>query len=84
MDRGEDKLSKSILSIVNNSEEPLETKEIEEGLKGDTRTKIFYRLNNLRGNGVIKGKFVGGGKGAWIWWKINLFDKEKSLEVKKR
>lgn len=84
MDRGEDKLSKSILSIVNNSEEPLETTEIEEGLKWDTRAKIVYRLNNLRGNGLIKGKFVGGGKGAWIWWKINLFDKEKSLEVKKR
>jgi len=84
MRKEEDELAKSILNIINQSEEPLETKEIEEKLKKDTRAKIFYRLTNLRGNALIKGKFIGGGKGVWVWWKINLFDKQKSVEVKKR
>lgn len=70
-----DNISKEILSIVNISEEPLETKEISElivkRIKNEsvTRTKIFYRLNNLRGEGLIRGKFIGSGKGVWIWWK---------------
>lgn len=71
--RKEDEIASSILNIINLSEEPLETKEIEEKLKKFTRTKIFYRLNNLRGNGLIKGKFVGSGKGVWIWWRTNLY-----------
>ena len=70
MQKKEDDLTNSILSIINSSDEPLETKEIEEKLKKNTRTKIFYRLTNLRGNGLIKGKFIGSGKGVWIWWKI--------------
>jgi len=69
--RKEDWLATSILAIVNLSREPLETKEIEEKLKKFTRTKIFYRLTNLRGNGLIKGKFVGSGKGVWIWWSLS-------------
>jgi len=27
----------------------------------------------LRAEGLIKGKFVGPGKGVWIWWKKNAF-----------
>jgi len=75
-------ISNQILELINNSEEPLETKEIEEKIKGKikhesvTRTKIFYRLNNLRGEGLIKGKFIGSGKGVWVWWSSKLFDKE--------
>ena len=64
-----DKLSNDILKIIRDSYEPLETKEIELILKKVTRTKIMYRLNNLRGQGKINGKNVGSGKGAWIWWK---------------
>jgi hypothetical protein len=26
-------------------------------------------LQNLRAEGHIHGKFVGSGKGVWIWWK---------------
>jgi len=68
-------LSDSILNIINSSDAPLETKEIEEAVKKTvkkesvTRTKVFYRLNILRGDGKIKGKFVGPGKGVWIWWR---------------
>ena len=68
-----------ILELLNSSDEPLETKEIGEKLKEKikkesvTRTKIFYRLNILRGEGKIKGKFTGPGKGVWIWWRINAF-----------
>ena len=75
----EDIMSNEILNLLNHSDEPLETKEIKEKLKGKikkesvTRTKIFYRLNLLRGDGKIKGKFTGPGKGVWIWWRIDAF-----------
>ncbi len=76
-----DTMQNEILELLNNSNEPLETKEIEEELKNKiknesvTRTKIFYRLNLLRGEGKIKGKFVGPGKGVWIWWRSGAFPK---------
>jgi len=76
-----DSLKEKILEIILSSSEPLETKEIEEKLKEKitsetiTRTKVFYRLNILRGDGVIKGKFVGSGKGVWIWWRADFFEK---------
>ncbi len=73
----DDEISKAALKIITNAEEPLETKEIEEKVskivKDTTRTKLFYRLNNLRAEGQIKGKFIGPGKGVWIWWKIWTF-----------
>lgn len=65
----EDELSKKIVSIIKSSDEPIETKEIEQKIKGMSRDKILYRLFNLRGEGIIKGKQVGSGKGTWIWWK---------------
>ena len=75
-----DPISKETLDIIQNSGEPLETKEIQEKLensiKNVTRTKLFYRLNLLRGEGLIKGKFVGPGKGVWIWWVVELFEKK--------
>lgn len=30
------------------------------------------------GEGLIKGKFVGPGKGVWIWWKKEAFVDEKT------
>lgn len=77
----EDAISNAVLKIINQSDQPLETKEILEKLEGKikketvTRTKLFYRLNLLRGEGKIKAKFVGPGKGVWIWWKNNAFSK---------
>jgi repressor of nif and glnA expression len=73
MRRSHDALTISILDILSKSNEPLETKEIELILKNVTRTKILYRLNNLRGESLIKGKQVGSGKGTWIWWKKEAF-----------
>jgi len=73
MIRESDKISKRILEIINTSQDPLETKEIELILKNITRIKVLYRLKNLRGDGLIKGKPVGSGKGAWIWWRIDAF-----------
>jgi repressor of nif and glnA expression len=73
----EENLSKTILELINKSDEPFETKEIEQLIKPKikketvTRTKIFYRLNLLRGEALIKGKFIGSGKGVWIWWNSN-------------
>ena len=68
-----DKTSTKILQLLQESEEPLETKEIETfleetSLKDVTRVKVLYRLNLMRGDGEIKGKPVGSGKGTWIWW----------------
>jgi len=59
--------SDSIVKTLKNANEPLETKELEDTLK-TTRSKIFYRLQILRGDGLIKGKQVGSGKGTWVWW----------------
>ncbi|PLW79527.1 hypothetical protein C0585_07320 [Candidatus Woesearchaeota archaeon] len=66
--RTTDKISTEILKALKVADEPLETREIELLLPHITRVKILYRLNNLRGDGQIKGKNVGSGKGAWIWW----------------
>lgn len=68
-----DKTSTKILTLLQDAAEPLETKEIETllaeiHLKDVTRIKVLYRLNLLRGDGIIKGKPVGSGKGTWIWW----------------
>jgi len=64
----EDLLYREVLKAVSKSDEPLETKEVMKLLPNYTRTMIIYRLYNLRGEGKIKGKQVGSGKGAWIWW----------------
>jgi repressor of nif and glnA expression len=65
----ENDLTKKILKIIETATEPLETKELENILKGFSRAMILYRLHNLRGEGLIRGKRVGPGKGVWIWWK---------------
>lgn len=68
-----DLISREIVRTLNDIKEPLETKEIEllliKKINDITRTKLFYRLMLLRGEGLISGKFVGPGKGVWIWWK---------------
>lgn len=69
MPKKADILSKKVLEIIQKSKEPLETVEITQVLKADTRSKILYRLINLRGDALIKGKQVGSGKQTWIWWK---------------
>ncbi len=64
----DDKLAQKILEVLAGASEPLETREVELAIKNETRAKILYRLNDLRGQGKIKGKQVGSGKGTWIWW----------------
>ena len=73
MTRDKDSVSTKILKIIATAHEPLETKEIEDVLKTITRVKVLYRLNRLRGDGLIRGKPVGSGKGTWIWWKNHPF-----------
>jgi hypothetical protein len=73
----EDKVRKVITGILKKAEEPLETIEIQkiatQEIGNDvTRTILLYRLNNLRGEGQIKGKQIGSGKGTWIWWRGDL------------
>lgn len=78
-----DNVMRGILDVLASADEPLETKEIEGRLKvfikkeTITRTKVFYRLNFLRGDGKIKGKFSGPGKGVWIWWRTDAFKNKK-------
>jgi hypothetical protein len=68
-----DKITTAIEKVLTETREPLETKEVFEKTQQShtdvTRTKVLYRLNDLRGQGEIGGKFVGSGKGVWIWWK---------------
>jgi|GEM_PF-2936244 len=71
----QNEISKRILQLLESADEPLETMEVVEHLKDVSRTMILYRLYDLRGQGLIKGKKVGGGKGTWIWWRSNAFKK---------
>ncbi|MFQ6060964.1 MAG: hypothetical protein ACE5KV_06700, partial [Thermoplasmata archaeon] len=77
--RMDDEISRKILELIRKASEPLETKEIERRIREEvanaTRPKVMYRLNDLRGQGRIRGKYVGPGKGVWIWWKRNAFEK---------
>ena len=64
-----DDISDKILKIVTKSKEPLDTNEIIDAIPNATRSKIMYRLTNLRADGKIHGKMItSGGKGVWIWW----------------
>lgn len=70
----DDKIAQKVLDAIFISQTPLETKQIEEIVRNAipaTRTIIFKRLTDLRGDGKIRGKHVGSGKGAWIWWREN-------------
>ena len=82
----QDSLTELALKIIENSDDVLETKELQEkvenSIKDVTRTKLFARLNNLRGEGLIKGKFVGPGKGVWIWWKKELMHSSEEESAK--
>ena len=70
----EDEISQKILKILKVAKEPLETREIEKQIPKATRTKILYRLNDLRAESKIRGKRISaGGKGVWIWWTENTF-----------
>jgi len=75
-----DKAAEAIFKVIQQAGEPLETKEVEERVsvlvKGISRSKMIYRLQNLRADGKIRGKFVGPGKGVWIWW-IEFGEKQK-------
>lgn len=76
----QDSDSQIIYKILKNKREPLETKELQETAKSDgyelTRSKTLYRLNNMRGEGLVQGKSVGPSKGVWIWW-INSDSQKK-------
>jgi|GEM_PF-2616429 len=73
---GLDAISKLILQILHDAAEPLETKDLEDRCRNFdpsiTRIKVFYRLQNMRAGGHLKGKFIGSGKGSWIWWSHKL------------
>ena len=79
MDKSTDRITKLVLDTINKANRPLETKEVEnevtEILKDATRTKIYYRLNNLRGDGLVNGRYIGPGKGVWIWWRKDAFER---------
>ena len=51
----------------------LDKKESGRSIYPSSNITIFYRLTMLRAEGLIKGKFIGPGKGVWIWWKNDAF-----------
>jgi len=74
----EDRVRSLILEIIQSARAPLETPEVIELVCkqiSTTRTIIFKRLTNLRGDGLINGKHIGSGKGTWIWWRKDAFEK---------
>jgi len=71
-----DRVSSQILRLLSSSNAPLETKEIVDKIVRETkttRTILFKRLTDLRGDQALFGKRVGSGKGVWIWWSLDLF-----------
>jgi len=69
----ENGITEKLLKMLKSSNEPMETSEILSRIKTESRTKVMYRLNDLRGQGLIKGKRIGSGKGSWIWWRADAF-----------
>ena len=84
MMKSKDKLGETLIIVVSEASEPLETKEIEEKVPAETRARIFNRLKNLRGEGLIKGKMVGAGRGTWIWWEKDAFAIASRTERERR
>ncbi len=82
MPRSLDRTSTQILNLIAQAHEPLETKEIELLLKNVTRVKVLYRLGMLRGDGLIKGKPIGSGKGTWVWWKESDYGVRSDYNVR--
>lgn len=73
-----DRIRQIILQILDQAVRPLETPEVLDLVLKQTkttRTIVFKRLTDLRGDGDILGKHIGSGKGVWIWWKKNSFTK---------
>ena len=73
-----DRIRDLILDLIQSKESPLETREVVELVLKEyptcTRTIVFKRLTDMRGDGAIRGKHVGSGKGVWIWWRVNAFE----------
>ena len=81
-----DRISELILRILQSSPGPLETKEVLALVQNKTpctRSIVFKRLNNLRGDGLIKGTRIGSGKGVWAWWRVDSFKEKSSLPILK-
>lgn len=78
-----DRTRELILEILDSAKSPLETTDIvdkvQQKIPKCTRTIVFKRLTDLRGDGLIKGKYIGSGKGTWIWWKVDSFKKSTTL-----
>lgn len=70
-----DKVSQAILQLLGTTSEVLETSEIvqrvADAIPRATRTIVLRRLNILRGDQKLRGKFTGSGKGVWIWWRCD-------------
>ncbi|RLE47579.1 hypothetical protein DRJ25_02060 [Candidatus Woesearchaeota archaeon] len=64
-----------VLTTINSSDFPLDTKEVVDNIPEFSREQVLHRLTSIWGDGVIKGKQVGSGKGIWIWWRLNAFEK---------
>jgi hypothetical protein len=76
-----DRLTHDILQIIESSNVPLQTEEIVKQLQKNkpvvTRTKVIYRLQNLRAENLVGSRILDVGKGVWIWWNMSF---QKSLK----
>jgi hypothetical protein len=71
-----DRLTHDILQIIESSNVPLQTEEIVKQLQKNkpavTRTKVIYRLQNLRAENLVGSRILDVGKGVWIWWNMSF------------
>lgn len=66
-----DPLTRKMLKLINSAGgEPLGRKEIM-AKTGASEMQARLRLANLRAEGLILGKKIDGGKGVWIYWRVD-------------
>ena len=64
----DDELAADIERFVIKAEGPVGTSEIEAAFPDAKRSKVLYRLQELRAQRRIRGRMVAGGRGSWIWY----------------
>ena len=64
----DDALAADIERFVIKAEGPVGTKEVEAAFPDAKRSKVLYRLQELRAQGRIKGRMMPGGRGSWVFW----------------
>ena len=74
--RNLDAISQLLVRILQSTDQPLETAEVLGIIQKDlqiSRKIIIKRLHDLKDSDTINARFMGPGKGVWVWWKKDSF-----------